>query len=116
MARYEKIGGYEIYFDDIYFLAYAGGKRELGARDQKAYESILKLPFALQRNELKKMGFEKNPNVIPIKGIDLLAFIRELKFTPFFDYHFRESHLIQLNDAVIYESIKQRSYDIAMRG
>lgn len=115
MSRYEKIGKYTINFDDIYYLAYAGGYRELTAKDQKEYNKILTLPFVLQRKELHKLGFDKNPNVVPLKGIHLLSFIKELKFVPIFDTFFEQSHLLKLTDIIIYESIRQKSYEIAMR-
>jgi hypothetical protein len=116
MANFEMIGGHKIEFTETYFLTYAGGKRELVEKDQKEYNKILHLPYLLQRQELKKIPFEKNPNVIPIKGINLLSFIKELKFVPFFDYYFGQSKLLTINDLVIYEAIKQKNYDIAMRG
>jgi len=115
MARHEFIGKYRIDFDDIYFLTYAGGHRELPSKDQKEYNKIITLPFLLQRKELQKLGFEKNPNVIPLKGIQLLSFIKELKFVPIFDTFFDQSHLLKLTDVIIYESIRQKSYEIAMR-
>lgn len=110
----EKIGNYNIYLDGLYFLAYAGGKRELPEKDQKEYNKVLNLPFLLQRKELKKIPLEKNPNVIPLRGRDLLSFIKELKFVPFFDQRFEQSHLLQLTDVVIFESIKQKSYNMAL--
>ena len=116
MNDFEKIGKYRIYFNEIYYLAYVGGSRGIPEKDLKEYNKIIQLPMILRQKELQKFGFEKNPNVIPLKGRDLLAFIKELNFTPFFDYYFEESHLVQLNDRIIYESIKQRSYDIALRG
>jgi len=113
---YEMIGKYPIYLDEEYYLAYAGGKRELPAKDQKEYNKILHLPLILQRKELKKIPQKNNPNVIPLKGRDLMMFIKELKFVPFFDTFFEQSHLIKLTDLIIYESIKQKSYDIALKG
>lgn len=115
MSRYETIGSRRIYFDQMYYLAYAGGKRELTEKEQKNYNKILSLPFELHRKELKKIPMENNPNIIPLKGIDLLSFIKELKFVPFFDTFFEQSHLIKLTDMIIYESIKQKNYDIALR-
>jgi hypothetical protein len=116
MPGYEKIGRYVIYLDQMYFLTYTGGTRELAAMDQREYNKIINLPLLLQRQELKKIPFEKNPNVIPLKGSMLMSFIRELKFTPLFDEFFDQSHLLKLSDPIIYESIKQKNYDIAMRG
>ena len=112
--RYSQIGKYVIQWDEIYYVAYAGGKRDLPEKDLKEYNKTLCLPFDLQRQELKKLGFEKNPNVIPVKGIDLVRLIKEQSFVPFFDTFFNQSHLLQINDAVIYESMKQKSYEIAM--
>ncbi len=114
-SKYESIGTHKIYLDDLYFLAYAGGKRELAAADQKEYNKIINLPLILQRKELRKLPQEKNPNVIPLKGSQLLSFIKELKFVPFFDSFFNQTHVLQLNDIIIYESIKQKSYDVALR-
>jgi hypothetical protein len=114
MARSERIGNYTIHFDEIYYLGYAGGKRELKAADQKEYDRTLGLPLILQISEQKKLGLDKNPNVIPLKGIQLLSFIRELGFVPFFDKNFHQSKLMTLTDLIIFESIKAKSYDMAM--
>ena len=116
MPKFEMIGKHRIDLDGLYFIAYAGGKRELAAKDQAQYNKILSLPFILQRQELAKIPFEKNPNVIPLKGVQLLSFIRELKFTPLFDYFFEKSHVLKLTDSIIYESIKNKSYELALRG
>lgn len=115
MSRYEKIGNYTIHFDQMYYLAYAGGFRELPKKDQKEWNKTLQLPGLLKVEEQKKLGIGKNPNVIPLKGIDLLSFIKELQFVPFFDTYFEKTHLLKLTDIVIYESIKQKSYEIAMK-
>jgi hypothetical protein len=114
MSKYETIGTYKIFLDETYYLAYAGGKRELSARDQKEYNKTLQLPFILQRKELHKIGFDKNPNLVPLKGRQLMAFIKELKFIPFFDQYFEHTKLLQLNDLIIYEAIKAKSYEMAM--
>jgi hypothetical protein len=114
--KFETIGQHRIYFDEIYYLCYAGGTRGLTDKDMKEYNKTLTLPLLLRKKEQFKLGPERNPNIVPLKGINLLSFIKELKFTPFFDSFFEQSKLIQLNDVVVYESIKQRSYDIAMRG
>lgn len=113
---YEMIGKYPIYLDQEYYLAYAGGSRDLSKKDRKEYEKVLQLPLILQRKELKKIPQRNNPNLIPLKGRDLMSFIKELKFVPFFDTFFEQSHLIKLTDFIIYESIKQKSYDVALRG
>lgn len=112
--KYSKLGQYIIHWDEIYFIAYAGGKRELSAKDQKEYNKILSLPFQLQRKELKSLGPEKNPNLIPVKGIDLLSIIKEAGYMPFFDKFFNESRMLQVNNIVVYESMKQKSYDLAL--
>lgn len=114
MPRYQKIGSHVIHFDQLYFIAYAGGKRELPAKQQKEYNKTLGLPLILQRKELSKIPFENNPNVVPLKGSKLLEFIRDLKFVPFFDSFFEQSHLITLNDVIVYEAIRAKLYEIAM--
>ena len=116
MPGFETIAGKRIYLDQMYFVAYAGGKRELPAKEQKEYNKILHLPLILQRKELSKIPFENNPNVVPLKGRQLLMFIKELDFIPFFDTFFDQSHLIKLSDAIVFESMRQKSYEIAMRG
>jgi hypothetical protein len=116
MPAFETIAGKRIYFDETYFIAYAGGKRELPAKEQKTYNRILSLPLILQRKELAKIPFENNPNVVPLKGKQLLEFIKELNFIPFFDSFFDQSHLIKLSDAIVYESMRAKSYEVALRG
>lgn len=110
--KYSTIGKYTIHWDEIYFIAYAGGKRDLPEKDQKEYNKILSLPFQLQRKELKRLGPEKNPNLIPIKGLDLLTIIKEAGYMPFFDQYFDQSRMLQVNDAIVYESMRQKSYEI----
>lgn len=114
MAKFEVIGKHKIFLNERYFIAYAGGSRELPEKDQKNYNKILNLPFVLQRKELAKISFEKNPNVIPLTGSQLMSFIKELKFVPFFDQFFDKSHLLKLSDIVIYEAIRTRQYSTAM--
>lgn len=111
----EKIGNHVIYLNQVYYIAYAGGQRELAKKDQKEYDKAMAMPWGIQRKELEKLGFDKNPNVIPITGRNLMAFIRELKFVPIFDVYFNQSHLMQITDAIIYESIIQQSYKIALQ-
>ena len=41
MPGYEKIGKYVIYLDDLYYLTYTGGKRELPKREQDEYNKII---------------------------------------------------------------------------
>ena len=109
-----KFGAYTIMGDEIYFLAYAGGKRELPKEAQKNYDRAILLPWEAQRNELKRLGQMNNPNVVPVKGNDLITLLKDHKWTPFFDKFFEQSHMIQVNDVIIYESMKAKSYDIAM--
>jgi len=113
MPRFEKIGNRVIEFDKTYALCYTGGKRELPAKDQKNYERILSLPSIVAQNEEKhRMKFwenpEKDPNVVPIKGIDLISFIKELKFTPLFDLYFEHTRRLYLTNILDYEFIKAR--------
>ena len=109
-----QFGKYTIHGDQMYFLAYAGGTRELVKKDQDNYNKILTLPMEAQRPEIKKLGFEKNPNVVPIRGDKLIEIIKDKKLVPFFDQFFDQSHLLQINDVIVFESLKARSYDIAM--
>jgi hypothetical protein len=113
---YEDILGFRIYLSENYFLCYAGGKRLLPEKQQKEWNKTLQLPELLRVKERNKLGMENNPNVVPLKGRELLSFIKELKFVPFFDRAFAQTHLVKLTDIVIYESIKAKQYDIAMRG
>jgi hypothetical protein len=48
-------------------------------------------------------------------GIDIISLMRELKFVPLFDHYFEHTHLLKITDAIVYESIKQKSYQIAMQ-
>jgi hypothetical protein len=114
--KYELIGQFPIYLDQQYFLAYAGGHRELPAKQQKDWNKTLQLPELLRIKERNALGMENNPNVVPLRGRELLAFIKELKFVPFFDRAFESTHLVKLTDIIIYESIKAKQYDIALRG
>lgn len=113
--RYSKIGQHEIIWDEVYFIAYAGGKRELPEKDLKAYNKVANggLPDLLRAKEIHKLGFDKNPNVVPITGLKLLEIIKERQFVPFFDRAFKQTHLLQVNDMIVYESIKQKSYELA---
>ena len=112
---YERIGNYTIYLDEVYYLAYAGGHRELPAKQQKDWDRTKSLPGLLQVKEQAKLGLDNNPNVVPLRGRDLMSFIREMKFMPFFDHAFEITHICKLTDPIVYESIKQKSYDIALR-
>jgi len=115
MSKSERIGNYTIYLDQTYYLAYAGGKRELTKDKQKAWEKTLYLPELLKVKEQLKLGIENNPNVIPLTGSALMSFIKELNFVPFFDRAFQNTHLLKLTDLIIYESIKQKNYELALR-
>lgn len=115
LQKYEKIGNHIIYFEKMYYIAYAGGHRELSKEKQRNWDRTLQLPGILKTKEQNKLGLMNNPNVVPIKGIDLLSFFRELGFIPFFDSNWSQSGVLQLTDAIIYESIKQKSYDIALQ-
>ena len=112
--KFTKIGKYIIEWDGIYYIAYAGGKRELSVKDQKDYNKTLMLPEQLKYVEIKKLGPDKNPNLVPIKGLDLLTIIKEAGYMPFFDQFFEQSRVLQVNNAIVYESMKQKSYEIAM--
>jgi hypothetical protein len=111
--KYETIGKYKIFFEEMYYIAYAGGKRELAAKDQKNWDRTLSLPGLLQKREQVKLGWKNNPNVVPIKGSKLISFIRELGYVPFFDQYFSDgSNVLKLTDLVIYEAIKKKSYEL----
>lgn len=116
MSNFEMIGKFRIYFDQMYYLAYAGGKRELKKEDERNWKKTLCLPELLRVKEQLKLGRDKNPNVVPLSGRELLKFIKEFNFIPFFDKKFKETHILQLSDVIIYEAIKQKNYDIALRG
>ena len=100
----------------MYFLAFAGGSRELSAEHQKNWDKTKSLPGLLQVKERRKLGLENDPGVIPLQGIHLIEFIKDLQFVPMFDRAFDFTHLLQLTDPIIYESIRQKNYDIALGG
>ena len=56
--KYTKLGRYTVFWDEIYFIAYAGGKRELPEKDQKEYDRIAKgsMPDVLKTVEIKKVS------------------------------------------------------------
>ena len=108
MPQFERIGQHVINLNETYYLAYAGGKRELPAKDQKEFNKLITLPFLLKQQELSKIPLDRNPNVVPMTGRRLLSFIKELRFVPLFDLNFKDSHLLQLTDVIIYESIRQK--------
>jgi hypothetical protein len=112
---YEMIGNHRIELDGTFYLSYAGGKRELPQAQQKEWNKTLQLPGDLKLKEQYKIGLQNNPNVIPLKGHQLMEFIKELKFVPFFDRNFEKTHLLQLTNVLIYESIRAKSYEIAMK-
>lgn len=113
--RYTQIGKHVIEWDETYYIAYAGGKRELPEKDLKEYNKAANsgLPELLRAKEIIKLGFDKNPNVVPIRGIDLIELFKDRSFVPFFDSNFKFSKLLQVNNQIIYESIKIKSYEIA---
>lgn len=115
MPRFEKIGAHRIYFDETYFIAYAGGKRALSEKDQKEYNKTLQLPLILQRKELRKIPMEKNPNVFPIKGINLMTIVKEMGGVPFFDYFFEQTKTLQITDRIAYEAMRNKNYDIEFK-
>lgn len=119
--RYSKIGQNIIEWDEIYYIAYAGGKRDLLEKDMKEYNKAANsgLPDLLRAKEIAKLGLDKNPNVVPVKGIIIIEFFKDRNFVPFFSPNFMRCgyhgyRLLLLNDKIIYESIKQKSYEIAM--
>lgn len=115
MATGERIGNYWIDFGQTYYIAYAGGTRELPAKDYKEYKKAISLPPSLARaQELLKLPKEKNPNVVPIPGVKLLELIKDAGFIPLFDKFFEHTHLLKCTDLIVYESIKAKSYEIAM--
>ena len=59
---------------------------------------------------------EKDPNVVPLKGIKLLEFIRDLNFIPIFDNYFEHTHRIFLTDKAAYEYIKIHTKEYFKRG
>ena len=113
MSGFEKIGNRVIEFDTIYALCYSGGTRELPRKEQQEYNRILTLPYHLQHKEKHRIGLwknpEKDPNVIPISGIKLVEFMRELHFVPIFDQYFEHTRRLYLTNTLDYEIIKARS-------
>jgi len=113
MSKFQKIGNYVIEFDQTYALCYSGGKRDLPKKDMDEYNKILTLPLHLQAIEKNRMKLwanpEKDPNVVPIKGVILLEYIRDLKIIPIFDNYFVHTKRIFLTDLASYEWIKQKT-------
>lgn len=119
--RYSQLGKNTIYWDQTYYIAYAGGKRDLPEKDLKEYNKAANggLPDLLRAKEILKLGFDKNPNVVPIKGINLIELFKDRSFIPFFSPDFMKEgsagyHLLQITNQIIYESIKQKSYDLLL--
>ena len=112
----QKYGQYFVDNNETYFITYAGGKRELPKKDQDNYDKALMLPGVAQRIELNRLGLDKNPNVVPLLGWKLNEIIKDLKFIPFFDPAFAVSRILVVNKKVIFESMKQKSYEVAFRG
>ena len=113
--KYMKIGNYTVFFDQVYYICYAGGKRELTEKQEDNWKRTLSLPGIARKKEQYKLGLDNNPDVVPVKGIDLISMIRELNFVPFFDRAFNNTHMLKLTDVVVFESIKQKNYELAMR-
>jgi hypothetical protein len=113
--RYERVGRHVIWFDKEYYVAYAGGVRDLTKEKQRDWNKTLLLPGDLKYKEQHKLGWKNNPNVVPMKGIDIISLMRELRFVPLFDHYFEHTHLLKITDVIVYESIKQKSYQIAMQ-
>ncbi len=111
MAKYEKIGNYPIYFNRQYFLVYAGGQRELTEKDQKSWNKTLALPGILKEKEQAKLGYQNNPHAIPVSGMDLLSFIKELNFIPLFDKFFEQTGVVTLTELAAYEAIKSKTFN-----
>jgi hypothetical protein len=113
MSKYEMIGNHQIFLDQIYFIAYAGGSRELPEKQQKEWNKTLTLPYLLQKKEQDKISKENNPNLVPLPGRKLVEFIKDLGYIPFFSSV--DKSMLQLTDIVIFESMKQKSYEIALK-
>ena len=112
---YTKLGRYIVEHSGTYYLCYAGGKRDLTNDQLKAWNKTKSIPnFQLRLKEQAKLGLNNNPNVIPVKGIQLLEFMRDLNFTPMFDPAFNVTHTCQLADPVTFEAIKQKNYEKAI--
>lgn len=111
---YTQFGKYTIYHSDQYFLAYTGGKRNLSDKQEKAWKSTLMLPLQLQIKEQGKLGLENNPNVVPVKGIDIIEIVKERGFIPLFDPDFKNSRLLKTADRLSYECMKAKSYNKAL--
>lgn len=113
--RFTPFGRFRIYHNQEYYLCYSGGRRELSSKEEKEWQKTKSMPnMKMIIKEQQRLGLRKNPNVIPMKGSELLSFMKELNFIPFFDPNFNNSHLCQLADQITYESIKAKSYEIAM--
>ena len=108
-TRYDRFMGRTIFFDKIYYITYAGGKRELDSKNQNNWNKTLNLPHNLMVKEQKKLGPQNNPNVVPISGFKLLEFIRDKHLVPVFDKFFDQSGFLSLTNIVEYEYIKSHS-------
>lgn len=109
MSKSEKVFGKEIVFDEMYYLIYVGGKRELPKKQQAEWNKTLYLPLQLQVAERNKIPLDNNPNVVPVTGRELMMFIRELKSVAFFDKFFDITHKIHLTSFDAYAYIKNNS-------
>ena len=104
--RCEQIGGYTVFLDQTYYISYAGGSRELPKKQQSDWDKTNQLPGLLQIKERNKLGMDGNPNVVPIKGVKLISFFKELGFVPFFDRAFASTGVLQLTDVFVFEKLK----------
>lgn len=105
-----------IVFDEIYYLTYAGGKRELTGKEQSNWNKTLLLPPQLAIKEQKKLGSANNPGVVPISGIKLMEFIKDKGLVPVFDTFFETSHFLSLTNIIEYEYIRSHSKTNLDRG
>ena len=112
--KYEMIAGRKIFFEETYYVAYAGRKRDMTAKDEKEYNKLLTLPFDLRASTMDKNGPAKNPNLIPVSGKTILELIIDGKCVPFFDLFFDKTKTLQVSDLIVYESLKAKSYQVAL--
>jgi hypothetical protein len=114
MGKIHTFGKYEIDEDLVYYIAYAGGTREMSPKDEKEYKGVIALPYGAARQKaLRDLGPEKDPHLIPIQGKKLIEIIIDANLTPLFDLYFDRTHALQISDEIVYESIRQKNYDLA---
>ena len=112
MTRSTRLGNFIVEWDEVYYLAFSGGRRELPEKDQKEYNKILTLPGTLQQVELAKLGPDKNPGLIPITGMQVVELIKDARKIAFFDPNFVKTRRLLVNDLIVYESMKAKSYEM----